>query len=128
MVSAPLPSARRDTDSKARLRLWADGEGLVADVHDAGRHWRPDTAPGQTPPGENATSGMGLWVARLLSRDIVVRTGAEDPVRRAVVDDSVAYCNVMCVMIDAAETASSNVEPFEDVVIRQTEFDGVGPT
>jgi serine/threonine-protein kinase RsbW len=62
--------------SKARLRVWADGSALVVDVHDDGRHWHPDDEPGQTPPPENATSGMGLWVARLLSADIEVRTGA----------------------------------------------------
>ncbi|GII54126.1 hypothetical protein Pth03_25150 [Planotetraspora thailandica] len=63
--------------AKARLRVRADGSALVVDVHDDGRHWRPDGEPGQTPPPENATSGMGLWVARLLSTDIKVRTGAD---------------------------------------------------
>jgi anti-sigma regulatory factor (Ser/Thr protein kinase) len=61
--------------SKARLRLWTDGGSLMVDVHDDGRLWHPEARPGHTPPPENATSGMGLWVARMLSHEIVVRTG-----------------------------------------------------
>ncbi|GAA0384743.1 hypothetical protein GCM10009530_39510 [Microbispora corallina] len=60
--------------TKARLRIWVDGGQLVVAVHDDGRHWRPEGVPGQTPPPENATSGMGLWVARLLSTDLQVST------------------------------------------------------
>jgi serine/threonine-protein kinase RsbW len=62
--------------TKARLRVWEQGDKLVVDVHDDGQHWQPEVDPGHTPPRENATSGMGLWVARLLSRDMQVRTGA----------------------------------------------------
>ncbi|MFC0860765.1 ATP-binding protein [Sphaerimonospora cavernae] len=62
--------------TKARLSVWRDGEDLVVGVHDEGRDWRPEGAPGETPPPENATSGMGLWVARRLSRDIAVETGS----------------------------------------------------
>ncbi|GAA4598786.1 hypothetical protein GCM10023194_77210 [Planotetraspora phitsanulokensis] len=61
--------------SKARLRVWTDGASLMVDVHDDGRLWHPEDRPGLTPPPENATSGMGLWVARMLSHEIVVRTG-----------------------------------------------------
>ncbi|GAA4556402.1 ATP-binding protein [Planotetraspora kaengkrachanensis] len=61
--------------SKARLRLWTDGSSLMVDVHDDGRLWHPEGRPGLTAPPENATSGMGLWVARMLSHEIVVRTG-----------------------------------------------------
>ncbi|MCT9930447.1 ATP-binding protein [Planotetraspora sp. A-T 1434] len=62
--------------TKARLRIWDDGEALVVEVHDDGRQWHPEGTPGHTPPRENATSGMGLWVARLLSADLDARTGA----------------------------------------------------
>jgi serine/threonine-protein kinase RsbW len=61
--------------TKARLRVWMDGGALLVAVHDDGRHWRPDGDPGQVAPPENATSGMGLWVARLLSDGIDVATG-----------------------------------------------------
>jgi serine/threonine-protein kinase RsbW len=61
--------------AKARLRIWDEGVALMVAVHDDGRHWRPLGVPGHTPPPENATSGMGLWVARRLSEDIRVRTG-----------------------------------------------------
>ncbi|GAA0412201.1 hypothetical protein Acor_16260 [Acrocarpospora corrugata] len=61
--------------TKARLRVWYDTGDLVVEVHDEGRHWVLDGVPGHTPPGENATSGMGLWVARLLSRSLKVDTG-----------------------------------------------------
>lgn len=63
--------------NQARLRLWGDGDALVADVHDDGRAWRPGPDPGAAPPGEHATSGMGLWVARLLSAEIVINAGSE---------------------------------------------------
>lgn len=63
--------------SQARLRLWGDEDALVADVHDDGQVWEPGSDPGTTPPGEHATSGMGLWVARLLSEQIVIRSGVE---------------------------------------------------
>ncbi|MEV0968398.1 ATP-binding protein [Microtetraspora glauca] len=62
--------------SEARLRLWGDRDGLVVDVHDEGRVWRPESPPGRVAPPENATSGMGLWVARRLSTDIYVETGS----------------------------------------------------
>jgi serine/threonine-protein kinase RsbW len=63
--------------SQARLRLWAEGDALVADILDEGTTWELASDPGNTPPGEHATSGMGLWVARLLSDEIVVRTGTD---------------------------------------------------
>ncbi|MBP2702196.1 ATP-binding protein [Microbispora sp. RL4-1S] len=63
--------------TKARLRMRVDGGQLVVTVHDDGRDWRPDTEPGVTPPPHNATSGMGLWVARLLAADIRVTTGQD---------------------------------------------------
>jgi anti-sigma regulatory factor (Ser/Thr protein kinase) len=61
--------------AKARLRMWEDDDHLIVDVHDEGSRWRPDGPPGRVPPDENATSGMGLWVARMLSADISVETG-----------------------------------------------------
>ncbi|GIH30413.1 ATP-binding protein [Microbispora triticiradicis] len=61
--------------TKARLGLWREGPALVVAVHDDGREWRPPAVPGHDPPPENATSGMGLWVARLLSDDLRVTAG-----------------------------------------------------
>jgi serine/threonine-protein kinase RsbW len=66
--------------TKARLRMWLDGVQLVVAVHDDGSTWRPGDSPGHAPPAENATSGMGLWVARLLSHDLHVTTGASGTV------------------------------------------------
>jgi len=63
--------------TQATLRLWGDGDALVADVHDEGTAWQPGSDPGTTPPGEHATSGMGLWVARLLSEELTIQTGPE---------------------------------------------------
>ncbi|GAA3085030.1 ATP-binding protein [Streptosporangium carneum] len=61
--------------AKAVLRMWSVGRVLVVEIHDEGR-WTPETPPGQTPPAPHATSGMGLWVARMVSSDIRFETGA----------------------------------------------------
>ncbi|WP_067177155.1 ATP-binding protein [Microtetraspora niveoalba] len=61
---------------EARLRLWGDRDALVVDIHDEGREWRPEGPPGRAAPPENATRGMGLWVARKLSTDICIETGS----------------------------------------------------
>ncbi|GAA4184038.1 hypothetical protein GCM10022252_12300 [Streptosporangium oxazolinicum] len=63
------------TTAKAVLRMWTVGRTLVVEIHDEGR-WDPGPAPGETPPGPHATSGMGLWVARMVSSDITFETGA----------------------------------------------------
>ena len=63
--------------AKGRLRLWLEGPCLVTELHDEGTTWRPPEEPGLTPPAENATSGMGLWVARKLSETLGVVTGVE---------------------------------------------------
>ncbi|MBX6169798.1 MAG: ATP-binding protein [Thermobispora bispora] len=61
--------------ARARLGMWREGPSLVVAVYDGGREWCLDGEPGDDPPPEYATSGMGLWVARLLSNDIRVTTG-----------------------------------------------------
>jgi anti-sigma regulatory factor (Ser/Thr protein kinase) len=63
--------------AKGRLRLWNEGQCLVAELYDEGTGWRPLVEPGRTPPAENATSGMGLWVARRLSETLNVVTGGD---------------------------------------------------
>lgn len=57
----------------ANLRVWIEDGNLLVEVHDAGR-WTP---PEDRRPGPYATSGMGLWVARLLATEISFRSGAE---------------------------------------------------
>jgi serine/threonine-protein kinase RsbW len=61
--------------AKAVLRMWTVGRTLVVEIHDEGR-WDPGSPPGETPPAPYATSGMGLWVARMVSSDITFETGA----------------------------------------------------
>ncbi|GII77012.1 hypothetical protein Sru01_19940 [Sphaerisporangium rufum] len=60
--------------AKARLRIWCERDDLVIDVHDDG-HWTFDDTPGMIAPHDYSTSGMGLWVARRLARDLRLRTG-----------------------------------------------------
>lgn len=55
--------------SKARLCLWRSSGLFVVEIYDDG-HWTPEAPPGRTPPGDFATSGMGLWVSSLLSEAI----------------------------------------------------------
>ncbi|MBB5077481.1 ATP-binding protein [Nonomuraea endophytica] len=52
----------------ARIRSWSDGGDLVIEIHDHGA-WT-DEDYGRTRPAPNATRGMGLWVARLLSAGV----------------------------------------------------------
>jgi anti-sigma regulatory factor (Ser/Thr protein kinase) len=61
-------------DGKAVIRLLVRRGCLIAEVHDEG-DWRPARPPGHTPPAAQATSGMGLWVARRLASSIVFDTG-----------------------------------------------------
>ncbi|GHH69176.1 hypothetical protein GCM10017673_19240 [Streptosporangium violaceochromogenes] len=60
--------------AKAVLRMWTAGHVIVVEIRDEGR-WIPAAPPGQTPPGPHATSGMGLWVARMVSSGITFETG-----------------------------------------------------
>ncbi|GAA3806106.1 hypothetical protein GCM10022226_27760 [Sphaerisporangium flaviroseum] len=59
---------------KARLRIWCQSGDLMIDVHDDG-HWVPDKTPGLEAPHDYSTSGMGLWVARRLAKELHLRTG-----------------------------------------------------
>ncbi|GAA0941272.1 ATP-binding protein [Nonomuraea longicatena] len=59
----------------ALLRAWPDGGGLVVQIRDEGR-WAGAVFGAERPPAE-ATSGMGLWVARLLADTVEFDTGAE---------------------------------------------------
>jgi serine/threonine-protein kinase RsbW len=60
--------------AKARLSVWCDGGDLLVGVHDDG-HWVPVEPPGMAAPHDFSTSGMGLWVARRLAKDLILRTG-----------------------------------------------------
>lgn len=61
--------------AKARLRLWGESGDLMVDIHDDG-HWVPVEIPGMVAPHDYSTSGMGLWVARRLTKELILRTGA----------------------------------------------------
>ncbi|WP_068922845.1 ATP-binding protein [Planobispora rosea] len=67
------------TSAKAMLRMWVENGFLSVEIRDEGR-WNPAAPPGETPPAPYATSGMGLWVARMVSSDIAFRTGPEGTV------------------------------------------------
>jgi Signal transduction histidine kinase len=54
---------------RARLCTWHTARSFLVQIHDSG-HWIPAGPPGRTPPGDYATSGMGLWVSSLLSEVI----------------------------------------------------------
>ncbi|MEV0585021.1 ATP-binding protein [Nonomuraea sp. NPDC050310] len=57
----------------AYLSTWVDGGDLIVEIHDQGL-WTPPYRPA---PGPRSTSGMGLWVARLLASDISFRTESD---------------------------------------------------
>ncbi|MFC4535701.1 ATP-binding protein [Sphaerisporangium dianthi] len=60
--------------SKARVRVWCDEGDLLVGVHDDG-HWVPEETPGMIAPHDYSTSGMGLWVTRRLTKELILRTG-----------------------------------------------------
>ncbi|MFI6502771.1 ATP-binding protein [Nonomuraea typhae] len=59
----------------ARVRSWTESGDLVIEIRDHGV-WAGQ-AFGQHPPARHATSGMGLWVARLLAGQVDFRLGEE---------------------------------------------------
>ncbi|MFF5212524.1 ATP-binding protein [Streptosporangium sp. NPDC000396] len=61
--------------ARAVLRIWTADRTLVVEIHDEGR-WNPRETPGMVPPASHATSGMGLWVARMVSSGLEFETGA----------------------------------------------------
>jgi anti-sigma regulatory factor (Ser/Thr protein kinase) len=61
--------------SKAWLRIWCDSGDLIVHIHDDG-HWTLTETPGMIPPHDYSTSGMGLWVARHLAKELILKTGA----------------------------------------------------
>ncbi|GAA1519102.1 hypothetical protein GCM10009677_60540 [Sphaerisporangium rubeum] len=60
--------------SKACMRVWCDEGDLVVQIHDEG-HWIITDTPGMTAPHDYSTSGMGLWVARRLAKELTLITG-----------------------------------------------------
>lgn len=83
--------------------------------------------------GSHVERVLARAVATMVNLDILkgqrtrVRVGPEDAVGRTIMNDRIANCNVVRVMVDAAETAASYIEAFKDVMVRQTKFYGVGP-
>jgi serine/threonine-protein kinase RsbW len=51
----------------ARMRIWAENDDLIVEVHDEGT-WKPGPMPG-------SVGGMGLWVVRLLTADLSLQVG-----------------------------------------------------
>ncbi|MEU5881157.1 sensor histidine kinase [Spirillospora sp. NPDC047279] len=56
------------------VSVWADGADLVCDIADRGGPWDHHAA-GHLPPSSEATSGLGLWLARRLCDQVDIRTG-----------------------------------------------------
>jgi anti-sigma regulatory factor (Ser/Thr protein kinase) len=74
-VSEVVANAMRHGHGRARLRLWPTDGGVVCEVHDDGPGV-DDPFAGYLPPGgDDATPGMGLWIARQLSDALAIRSG-----------------------------------------------------
>ncbi len=69
-----LTNAVRHGGGSGRLRLWREGEGLVAEVHDAGDGFA--TATGEQPPSVSMSGGLGIWLASQLTDSMSVDSGA----------------------------------------------------
>ncbi|WP_214416927.1 anti-sigma factor RsbA family regulatory protein [Sphaerisporangium fuscum] len=59
-------------DGRGRVRMWADGDGVICDVIDLGQMTAP--FPGYLAPAPDASSGHGLWVVRQLCTLMQIRT------------------------------------------------------
>ena len=57
------------------LRIWADGEALICEVHDKGLIDEP--LVGRARPGSDPAGGCGLWMANQLCDLVQVRTSAQ---------------------------------------------------
>jgi len=63
------------------LRLWADMEGVVAEVADQG--WIRDPDAGARLPAVDQPDGRGLWIANALAEQLQIVTGPDGTVVRA---------------------------------------------
>src|SRR6185437_8254083 len=83
--------------------------------------------------GSHVERMLARAVAAVINLDILegqrtgIRVGAKDAMRRTIMNDRIANGDVIGVMVNASETAAGYIEAFEDVMVGQTKFDGVGP-
>lgn len=80
-VNEIATNAVRHGSPIAELRLWNDGDRLIAEIHDSGT-WAPAAEPGTSPPPVGAEGGMGLWVARQICSAVRISTGISGTVVR----------------------------------------------
>ena len=83
--------------------------------------------------GSHVERVLARAVAAVINLDILkgqrtgIGVGAKDAMGRTIMNDRIANGDVIGVMVNASETAASYIEAFEDIVVRQTKFVGVGP-
>lgn len=76
-VNELITNAVRHGGGHGRLQMWRDDTGVICEVSDAGLGMASDQIVNRERPAPGTAGGWGLWLARKLSDEMVVRTGPE---------------------------------------------------
>ncbi|GAB2927548.1 hypothetical protein GCM10027280_13740 [Micromonospora polyrhachis] len=75
-VNELITNAVRHGGGRGWLRLWREDSTVRCEVSDTGEGIATDQLGNRTRPAPDTAGGRGLWLARQLSDDLVVLTGA----------------------------------------------------
>jgi anti-sigma regulatory factor (Ser/Thr protein kinase) len=73
-VNELLTNAVRHGGGQGSLRMWRTNGAVVCEVSDHGSGIEPQRLTDRRRPAPDVSGGWGLWLARKLSDDLVVRT------------------------------------------------------
>lgn len=76
-VNELLTNAVRHGGGQGRVRLWRDNGTMRCEVSDAGGGIASERLDDRSRPAPDVAGGWGLWLAKRLTDDMLVRTGPE---------------------------------------------------
>lgn len=74
-VNELITNAVRHGGGAGRLRFWTEDHTVLCEVSDAGEGIGPQRLGRNDRPAPHVAGGWGLWLAKQLSDDMVVKTG-----------------------------------------------------